>query len=146
MANDLRSYCRKHHKKDYYLLKSIPGVGGYLASALLAELGDIRRFNNEASFASYIGLVPMMRNSGNTENVFGVTPRCKSLLRSYIIESAWIALRMDPQMQAYYRTHIGKNPKSIEVKIARKLLNRILFVIKTEKPYQINYQKPTAMA
>ncbi len=146
LANELRSYCRKCHKKDYYLLKSIPGVGGYLAAALLAELGDIRRFANEASFASYVGLVPMMRNSGSTENVFGVTPRCKSLLRSYIIEAAWVALRMDPQMQTYYRTHIGKNPKSIIVKIARKLLNRILSVVKTGIPYQINHQKPAAMA
>lgn len=146
LANELRSYCRKHHKNDYYLLKSIPGVGGYLASALLAELGNIRRFNNEASFASYIGLVPMMRNSGGTENVFGVTPRCRGLLRSYIIEAAWVALRMDPQMQAYYRTHIGKNPKSIIVKIARKLLNRILSVIKTGTPYQINHQKSAPMA
>ena len=145
LANELRAYCRKHHKKDYYLLKSIPGVGGYLASALLAELGNIRRFSNEASFASYVGLIPMMRNSGGTENVFGVTPRCRGLLRSYIVEAAWVALRLDPQMQAYYRTHIGKNPKSIIVKIARKLLNRILSVIKTETPYQINHPKLTSM-
>lgn len=146
LANELRSYCRKNYKEDYYLLKSVPGVGGYLASAILAEVGDVRRFNNEARFASYVGLIPMMRNSGGTENVFGVTPRCRGLLRSYIIESAWVALRIDPQMQVYYRTHIGKNPKSIIIKIARKLLNRILSVIKAGKPYQINYQTKLAMA
>ena len=139
LANELRSYCRKHHKKDYYLLKSIPGVGGYLASAILAEIGDLRRFNNETQFASYIGIVPTMRNSGGTEKIQGVTPRCRGLLRSYIIESSWVALRMDPEMQAYYRKHIGRNPKSIIVKIARKLLNRMLAVIKTEKPYHTNY-------
>jgi transposase len=38
-------------------LKSIPGIGGYLASVILAECGDLRRFNNEGQF-SYIGLVP----------------------------------------------------------------------------------------
>lgn len=141
LSNELRAYCRKHHKKDYYLLKSVPGVGGYLAAALLAELGDLRRFNNETQFASYIGLIPCIKNSGGKENVFGVTPRCKHLLRSYIIESAWIALRMDPQMQLYYRNHAGRNPKSIIVKIARKLLNRMLSVIKNETPYKINYSK-----
>ena len=141
LANELRSYCRKHHKKDYYLLKSIPGVGGYLASAILAEIGDLRRFNSEPAFASYIGIVPSIRNSGGTERIQGVTPRCRGLLRSYIIESAWVALRLDPEMQAYYRKHIGKNPKSIIVKIARKLLNRMLSVIKTETPYQINYSQ-----
>lgn len=139
LANELRSYCRKHHKKDYYLLKSIPGIGGYLASAIIAEIGDLRRFSNEAQFASYVGIVPTMRNSGSTEKIQGVTPRCRGLLRSYLIESAWVAFRMDPEMQSYYRTHIGRNPKSIIVKIARKLLNRMLAVIKSGVPYQCSY-------
>lgn len=141
LSNQLRAYCRKHHKKDYYLLKSIPGVGGFLAAAILAELGDLRRFNNESQFASFIGLIPCIKNSGGKENVFGVTPRCRPLLRSYIVESAWIALRKDPQMQAYYRTHAGKNAKGIIIKIARKLLNRMLSVVKNEQPYKINYTK-----
>jgi transposase len=139
LANELRSFCRSKYKKDYYLLKSIPGVGGYLASAILAEVGNLRRFNSEAEFASYVGIVPMIYNSGSTEKVIGVTPRCRALIRSYIIESAWVALRLDPHMQEYYRKHIGKNPKSIIVKIARKMLNRMLAVIKTEQPYQKNY-------
>jgi len=80
-----------------------------------------------------------MRNSGGTEKIQGVTPRCRRLLRSYIIESSWVALRMDPEMQAYYRKHIGRNPKSIIIKIARKLLNRMLAVIKTGKPYHTNF-------
>jgi transposase len=140
VANELRSYCRQQYKKDYYLLKSIPGIGGYLSAAVLAEVGDLRRFRNEKQFASYIGLIPMMKNSGATEKIIGVTPRCRALLRSYIIESAWVAYRLDPHMQAYYRKHIGKNPKSIIVKIARKLLNRMLSVIKTETTYQTNYK------
>jgi transposase len=139
IANELRSYCRKNHKQDYYLLKSIPGVGGYLASAILAEIGDLRRFNKSSDFASYVGIIPMVRNSGGSENISGVTPRCRALLRSYIIESAWVALRLDPHMQAYYRKHFGKNPKSIIVKIAHKLLNRMLAVIKTGKRYEKNY-------
>lgn len=139
-ANELRKYCRHHFKKDYYLLKSIPGIGGYLASAILAELGDIRRFSNEKQFSSYIGMIPAIHNSGSTEKTTGVTPRSKTLLRSYLIEAAWVAIRRDPQMQAYYRKHIGNNIKNIIVKVAHKLVTRILSVIKTETPYQINYQ------
>ena len=139
LANEIRSHCRKHYKTDYYLLKSIPGVGGYLASAVLAEVGDLRRFSNQKQFASYIGLIPSVRNSGGTENIFGVTPCCRALLRSYIIESAWVVLRLDPSMQRYYRTHPGKNQKSILIKIAHKLLNRMLSVIKNNIPYQLNF-------
>jgi transposase len=143
LANQLRTYCRKHHKRDYYLLKTVPGVGGYLASAILAEIGDLRRFSNEAQFASYVGIVPWIRNSGETERVLSITPRCRPLLRSYLIEAAWKALRLDPEMQEYYRKHSGKDSRAIIIKIAHKLLNRILSVIKHQKPYQCNYSLQT---
>ncbi|MFC6098093.1 transposase, partial [Flavobacterium qiangtangense] len=58
IANQMRAHCRKNQKKDYNLLRSIPGIGGYLASVILAECGDLRRFNTEGQFSSYIGLVP----------------------------------------------------------------------------------------
>ncbi len=141
VGNELRSYCRSNHKKDYYLLKSIPGIGGYLAAALLGELGDIRRFNNEDQFSSYIGMVPAIHNSGATERTTGITPRGKTLIRSYLIEAAWVAIRRDPEMQAYYRKHFGKNVKNIIVKVAHKLVKRILSVIKNETPYTISYER-----
>ncbi|WP_336518567.1 IS110 family transposase [Pollutibacter soli] len=138
-SNELRAYCRKHHNKDYYLLKSIPGIGGLLASAIIAELGDIRRFNKESEFANYIGLVPAIHQSSETDNKRGLTPRCKALLRSYLIEAAWVAIRMDPEVQAYYRKHVIRDTKSAIVKVAHKMCRRILSVIKTETPYQISY-------
>ena len=134
----MRLHCRKNNKKDYYLLKSIPGIGGYLASVIIAECGDLRRFNTEAQFSSYIGLVPGIYNSGDSEKCLGITPRSRSQLRSYLIEAAWVAIRKDIEMQQYYRKHQGKNVKSIIVKVARKMARRILSVIKTETPYQVN--------
>ncbi|MBD0294080.1 MAG: IS110 family transposase [Flavisolibacter sp.] len=88
VANQLRAWCRKHHKKDYYLLKSIPGIGGYLAAAILAELGDLRRFSNERQLSNYIGLVPGIYQSDESSKLLGRTPRSRSLLRSYIIEAS----------------------------------------------------------
>jgi transposase len=138
IANQMRAYCRKTNKKDYNLLRSIPGIGGYLASVILAECGDLRRFNNEGQFSSYIGLVPGIYNSGGSEKCLGITPRSRSQLRSYLVEAAWIAIRKDTEMQNYYRTHQGKNVKSVIIKVAHKMARRILSVIKTETAYQIN--------
>lgn len=138
IANQMRKYCRKNNAKDYYLLKSIPGIGGYLASVILAECGDLRRFNTESQFSSFVGLVPGIYNSGDSEKCLGITPRSRSQLRSYLIEAAWVAIRKDTEMQQYYRKHQGKNVKSIIVKVAHKMARRILSVIKTETPYQIN--------
>ena len=63
--------------------------------------------------------------------------RAHRLIRSYFIEASWQAIRTDPIMKAYYRKHIGKNVKTIIIKVARKLLSRTLAVIKTETPYEI---------
>jgi transposase len=139
MANQLRAYCRKYLKKDYYLLKSVPGVGGYVACAILAEAGNLRRFNNVREFSSFVGVVPGVHQSADTNKSMGITPRCRSLLRTYIIEAAWVALRHDPELQMYYRTHYGKNVKCIIVKIAHKLLKRIYHVVKNETPYVRNF-------
>lgn len=138
IANQMRAYCRKNNKKDYDLLRSIPGIGGYLASVILAECGDLRRFNTEGQFSSFVGLVPGIYNSGNSEKCLGITPRSRSQLRSYLVEAAWIAIRKDTEMQNYYRKHQGKNVKSVIIKVAHKMTRRILSVIKTETPYQIN--------
>lgn len=146
MANSLRAYCRKHHKKEYYLLKSIPGIGGYLAAAILAEMGDIRRFDNERPFSNAIGLVLGIHQSSESEKSMGITPRCKSILRSYRIEAAWVAIRMDAEMQTYYRKHVGKNVKSVLVKVAHQMCRRILSVIRNEQPYVVNYIQRIAAA
>lgn len=138
VANQMRAYCRKNHKVDYTLLKTIPGIGGYLASVIIAECGDLRRFNTEGQFASFIGIVPGMYNSGGVEKCLGITPRSRSQLRSYLIEASWVSIRKDLEMQAYYRKHQGKNVKNIIVKVAHKMSRRILSVIKTQTPYQIN--------
>ena len=140
-SNELRAWCRKHQKTDYYLLKSIPGIGGLLSAAILAELGDIRRFNNEREFSNCIGLVPGIHQSSESDSKMGLTPRCKALLRSYLIESAWVAIRIDPEIQAYYRKHAGRNSKNVIVKVAHKMCRRILSVIKSGTPYQMNYSK-----
>lgn len=137
VSSKLRAYCRKHYKKDYYLLRSIPGIGGIVACGILCELGDLRRFNSIKHLAGYVGLAPGVHQSGDNQRNTGITMRAHRLMRSYFIEASWQAIRTDPIMQSYYRKHVGKNVKTIIVKIARKLLSRTLAVIKTEIPYTI---------
>jgi transposase len=138
IANQLRAYYRVHQKEEYYLLQSVPGIGGYLASVILSELGDFSRFKNEKVLSSYVGLVPGTHESSDSEKKMHLTPRSRGLLRSYLIESAWVAVRIDPEMQSFFRKHQGKNEKNAIVKVAHKLLKRIYSVIKNKQPYQVN--------
>lgn len=137
VSTQLRKHCKKNYKKDYQLLRSIPGIGGIVACGILCELGDLRRFGSIKHLSGYVGIAPGIHQSGDNLRNTGITRRAHRLIRSYFIEASWQAIRTDPVMQSYYRKHQGKNVKSIIIKVARKLLSRTLAVIKTEVPYQI---------
>ena len=137
VSTQLRRFCKTYYKKDYKLLRSIPGIGGIVACGILCELGDLRRFRSLKHLSGYVGLAPGIHQSGDNLRTTGMTRRAHRLIRSYFIEASWQAIRTDPVMQGYYRKHIGKNVKSVIVKVARKLLSRTLAVIKTEVPYTI---------
>jgi len=137
VSTQIRAYCRKFHKRDYYLLRSVPGIGGIVACGIISELGDLRRFKSVKHLAGYVGLAPGVHQSGGNYKSMGISMRAHRLIRSYFVEASWQAIRADPVMQAYYRKHQGKNVKSVIIKVARKLLSRTLAVIKTEVPYTI---------
>jgi transposase len=48
---------------------SIPGVGCFLALAIVAEIGDVSRFPDEEKLCSYAGLAPYVDQSGSTAHV-----------------------------------------------------------------------------
>jgi transposase len=137
VSNMIRAYCKKHYKVDYNLLRSIPGIARLTAAYILAELGDLRRFSSFKKFASYIGFVPGIQQSGDNIYNTGATPRANRHVRNMIVEASWIAIRTDPVMQNYYRSHAGKNSKAVIFKVGRKLLSKLLSVIKTEAPYTV---------
>ena len=137
VSTQLRRFCKTYYKKDYKLLRSIPGIGGIVVCGILCELGDLRRFRSLKHLSGYVGLAPGIHQSGDNLRTTGITRRAHRLIRSYFIEASWQAIRTDPVMQACYRKHMGKNVKSIIVKVARKLLSRTLAVIKTETPYVV---------
>jgi transposase len=132
----VRQRIREYDHELYSLLNKISGIGPLTASALITELGDINRFDNIDQLGSYVGLVPKIRESGEITHTGGITFRCNSLLRTLLIESSWQAVRMDPAMMQYYHRHLVNNTgHKVIIKVARKLLNRIRYVMKNRKPY-----------
>lgn len=142
ICNELRSYARTSYKKDYYLLRSIPGVGPFIAIGMLAEVGDLRRFKGIDQLSSYIGLVPSLHSSGGKTYTKGITSRSKHLLRSYLVEGAWIAAKKDPELMQYYQERKGGDHKKLIIKMASKTLSRMYSVIKREEPFQLKELAP----
>ena len=119
------------------LLCSIPGIGLIAASTFLSEIENFNRFPNLDKPCCYIGLVPRTDSSGEREQDGGITPRSNKPLRNVLIESAWIAVRHDPALALAFNElcqRMGKN--NAIIRIAKKLLNRIRYVMKNNTEYE----------
>ena len=118
------------------LLKTIPGISTLTAMILLTELYEITRFRSVDELCSYIGLIPDTQSTSEKEHVGGITQRHNSQLRWLLIEASWIAVRKDPVMMEAYHEYCKRMRKTKAIiKIARKLLNRIRYVLKNQAEY-----------
>ena len=137
ITRSIRSLANTEEYRDNVrLLKSLPGISTLTAMTLLTELYDISRFKNLDKLCSYIGLIPDTDCSGETERRTGITKRRNAHLRGILIESSWIAVRKDPALLMTFTTLCKKMPKTNAiVRIARKLLNRIRYVLRTQQEY-----------
>jgi transposase len=69
-------------------LLSVPGIGLLTATALVAFVGEIRRFPSGRHFASYLGLVPKERSSGEKRRLGAISKRGDTYLRMLLIHGA----------------------------------------------------------
>ena len=124
------------YQNNARILKTVPGVSTLTAMTLLTELYDISRFKTLDKLCSYVGLIPNTDSSGETDRKTGMTGRRNVHLRGILIESAWTAVRKDPALMMSFNElckHMTKT-KAI-VRIARKLFNRIRYVLKNQQEY-----------
>lgn len=126
----------ERYAANVHLLQSIPGIGLLTALTLLVEIEDIGRFKNTDHLAGFLGIVPNRHSSGAKEKNGEMTFRGHHLLRRSLIECSWIAARLDPALCLAYSDYTKRmEPNQAIVKIARKVLNRIYFVLTKKKEY-----------
>ena len=124
------------YRQNVDLLKSVPGISTLTAMTLLTELYEVGRFKNLDKLCSYIGLIPDTDSSGETDRNTGITKRRNAQLRSILIESSWVAVRKDPALLMTFNRLCKKMSKTNAiVRIARKVLNRIRYVLRTQQEY-----------
>jgi transposase len=109
---------------------------------ILTEIETIDRFATFDQLCGFVGLVPSTKSSGEKESVGDLTPRGHCVLRSALIESAWVAARIDPALNKSYHEYCHRmEPNKAIIRIARKLLSRIRFVLKNNLPYEYSVVK-----
>ena len=107
------------------LLQSVSGVGPRLAETVVAHLDDPHRFKNARQVASYAGLVPRQFESGTIKRSCRITRRGPALLRSMLVEVAWMVYLRNDWAQAFVRRisrGVASRKNIAIVALARKLL------------------------
>lgn len=72
-----------------YGLMALRGVSLVTAMGVLAELGDITRFDNPRELMAYLGLVPSEHSSGRTRRQGAITRTGNGHVRRLLVEAAW---------------------------------------------------------
>jgi len=122
-------------------LTSVPGLGPVWSAGLIAEIGEVGRFTDEAALAQYAGLVWKAHESGQFQAED--TPLAKTgntYLRYYLVEAANSVRVHCPEYAAYYQAKFAQTPKHAHkralVLTARKLVRLIDALLRTGALYR----------
>ena len=121
-------------------ITSIPGVGLATGAAILAEIGDVNRFESVEKLVAYAGIDPTVYQTGQFQaSQTRMSKRGSPYLRHALWQAASMAIRYDPDLQAYYQAKRaeGKHHGTVLGAICRKLLARIYVILKEQRPYVI---------
>ena len=70
-------------------LQAMRGIDLIAAVAILAEIGDLSRFQNPRELMAYLGLVPSESSTGDTVKRGGITKAGNGRARRILVEAAW---------------------------------------------------------
>ena len=142
-------------------LQALRGIALVAAATLVAELGDITRFDNPRRLMAYLGLVPSEHSSGGKRRQGGLTKAGNGAARRVLVESAWshrfparisrdqllrqeslakpirdTAWKAQERLCRRYRklTQAGKPPTVVTAAIARELVGFVWAIAKQIPP------------
>jgi transposase len=112
-------------------LRTQRGVGPIVGLLYVLTLLDPLRFQTSRQVASYLGLIPSERSSGERQRLGHLTKQGNAVLRGLLTEAAHVAVRYDVGWRRQYvRLAMKKNRSIAAVAIARKLAVRLWWMWK----------------
>jgi transposase len=131
-------------------LETLKGVGQDSAAVYASFIGDPHRFSSTRLFRGWTGMVPSSEQSAENEaKGLHITQAGPDLIKKYAYLDAEIARRYDPQIAAIYHDqmmHKGKHHKQAVCACATHLLDRVLAVLRADKPYEVRDTDGTALS
>ena len=141
----LKEHAKKHEKlnEHYKRITSIIGVGDITAFAWLGEMGYAETFLHTRQVEAFVGLTPSQNQSGTS--VCGKDRLSKvgnNYLRKSLYMPAVSAIQHNPVIRDFADRlkQAGKPSKVIICAVMRKLLRIIYAVVRSGKPFDLNYK------
>lgn len=130
----LEDHCQGKEKE---LLQTFKGIGAYSAAAIMIQIEDIRRFASPKELASYFGLHPLVKMSGDKRMVSRMSKQGRPAIRAVLYMCAHSAVRSDDHMRSIYARHRanGKNHRQAVGVIMHKMIRMIWGMLMHEQPY-----------
>lgn len=119
-------------------LKTIPGIGEIISHTFVTEVFRPERFERGEELSAYVGLAPIISQSGQSSGRARISKVGQMYLRSVLVEAAWISVRKDGYFRKVYnkiRSKTNVAQKAI-VAVARKLLIVMWRVAVENRPYR----------
>ena len=89
-------------------LMSVAGVSSVIATAVIASIGDISRFQSPEKLASYFGLTPRVRQSGKRGAIHGrISKQGNATAQTMLIEATWGAASVPRPLGAFFLSDDG---------------------------------------
>jgi transposase len=104
-------------------LQAMRGIDVVGAASLLAEIGDLSRFEGPRQLMAFLGLTPSERSTGETVNRGGITKCGNSRARRLLIEAAW-SYRHPPRVGKQKQVKVEAAPRGVR-EIAWKTQTRL---------------------
>jgi hypothetical protein len=123
---------------DFQRLQQLPGIGPILALTILAEAGDLRRFNHHRQFLKFCGLDLSTQQSGQFRGTTKLSKYGNSRLRCAFWMAATVAVRLrENSFRDKFERYLRRDPLSADrkrmayVAVAAKMARVAHGIIKT---------------
>jgi transposase len=123
LERDIHDHINKppHLKQQQALLNSIPGIGDTTSWHIMAELGDLTRFQDGCQVVALAGLNPQLRRSGTSINyTVGISRMGRYSLRAALYMPALVAMRHNPILKAFAERMKSNGLKPKQVRVGHK--------------------------
>jgi transposase len=118
------------------LVTSIPGLSAVGAAAILAETGDLNRFDSARAVVKHAGLCPRDNSSGSYQGKTAISGRGRPALRLAAWRAVFAALQHNPVLAARHAHLTGRAERPLtdaqaRVAVAGSLLRQLHAVVTT---------------